>query len=111
MQSERELRTSTRRPKHMDLLRMDAGRRAVAELAACTVHRSGRADASHALMHGSGYLCKEGGSGLTPRHWNRRYFVLTDDNCLYYFASPKVPLLLQPHSHTCRMWRRWAWCR
>ena len=37
----------------------------------------------------SGFLWKVGGSGLKLKHWKRRFFVLTDDNCLYYFKSPK----------------------
>lgn len=37
----------------------------------------------------SGFLWKVGGSGLKMKHWKRRFFTLTDDNCLYYFKSPK----------------------
>eukprot|EP00048_Salpingoeca_helianthica_P015518 m.227187 g.227187 ORF g.227187 m.227187 type:complete len:806 (-) comp17143_c0_seq1:162-2579(-) len=61
--------------KTKDPLRLAARTRAVADLASCTVM--------------SGYLWKIGGSGLKPKHWQRRFFVLTDDNCLYYFKSPK----------------------
>lgn len=61
--------------KNKDPLRLAARTRAVADLSSCTVM--------------SGYLWKIGGSGLKPKHWQRRFFVLTDDNCLYYFKSPK----------------------
>eukprot|EP00042_Codosiga_hollandica_P046244 m.484138 g.484138 ORF g.484138 m.484138 type:complete len:798 (-) comp57197_c1_seq9:252-2645(-) len=61
--------------KSRDPMRLAAKSKSVAELAACTVL--------------SGYLWKQGGSGLTPKHWQRRFFVLTDDNCLYYFQSSK----------------------
>lgn len=40
-------------------------------------------------MFCSGWLWKVGGSGFKLRSWKRRYFVLTDDNCLFYFKSPK----------------------
>lgn len=42
------------------------------------------------LSTSSGFMYKLGGSGLKPKKWQKRYFVLTDDNCLYYFKSPKV---------------------
>ncbi|KAK3699577.1 hypothetical protein QZH41_014281, partial [Actinostola sp. cb2023] len=36
-----------------------------------------------------GYLLKLGGSGLTPRNWRKRWFVLKEDNCLYYYKNSK----------------------
>ena len=62
--------------KSKDPLRIGAKQVAVADLAPSTVI--------------AGYMWKIGGSGITPKHWQRRYFALTDDNCLYYFKSPKV---------------------
>ena len=38
----------------------------------------------------SGWLGKKGGSGITPRNWRRRWFVLKDDCIAYYYASPEV---------------------
>ena len=35
-----------------------------------------------------GWLMKLGGSGLTPRNWRRRWFVLKGF-CLYYFKTPQ----------------------
>eukprot|EP00039_Didymoeca_costata_P015190 m.254297 g.254297 ORF g.254297 m.254297 type:complete len:767 (-) comp16170_c2_seq1:2644-4944(-) len=61
--------------KKKDPLRIAAKSKAVADLEHCTVT--------------SGFLWKIGGSGLKLKHWKRRFFVLTDDNCLYYFKSPK----------------------
>lgn len=61
--------------KKKDPLRIAAKSRAVADLERSTVT--------------SGYLWKVGGSGIKMKHWNKRFFVLTDDNCLYYFKSPK----------------------
>lgn len=66
---------STVKDKKKDPLRLAAQSRAVADLERSTVT--------------SGFLWKIGGSGLKPKHWKRRFFVLTDDNCLYYFKSPK----------------------
>lgn len=62
--------------KTKDPLRIAAKSRSVATLEPSTVT--------------SGYLYKVGGSGLKMKHWNKRFFVLTDDNCIYYFKSPKV---------------------
>jgi len=61
--------------KKKDPLRLAAKGKSVADLESSTVT--------------SGYLWKVGGSGLKMKHWKRRYFVLTDDNCLYYFKSQK----------------------
>eukprot|EP00051_Salpingoeca_urceolata_P001249 m.39564 g.39564 ORF g.39564 m.39564 type:complete len:1241 (+) comp11285_c0_seq1:36-3758(+) len=68
-------KSSTVKDKKKDPLRVAAQHKAVADLNTCTVT--------------SGFLWKIGGSGLKPKHWKRRFFVLTDDNCLYYFKSPK----------------------
>eukprot|EP00043_Microstomoeca_roanoka_P017841 m.187570 g.187570 ORF g.187570 m.187570 type:complete len:803 (-) comp16714_c0_seq3:1065-3473(-) len=61
--------------KKSDPLRVAARTKAVADLSSSAV--------------ASGWLWKVGGSGFKLRSWKRRYFVLTDDNCLYYFKSPK----------------------
>jgi hypothetical protein len=37
----------------------------------------------------SGWLGKKGGSGITPRNWRRRWFVLKDDCIAYYYGSPE----------------------
>jgi hypothetical protein len=65
----------TKLKKKNDPLRIAAKGKAVADLESSTVT--------------SGFLWKVGGSGLKMKHWKRRFFVLTDDNCLYYFKSPK----------------------
>ncbi|KJE90709.1 hypothetical protein, variant [Capsaspora owczarzaki ATCC 30864] len=36
----------------------------------------------------SGWLAKQGGSGLTLKNWRRRWFILKDF-CLYYYKSPE----------------------
>lgn len=41
----------------------------------------------------SGWLGKKGGSGITPRNWRRRWFVLKDDCIAYYYNSPEVRIL------------------
>ena len=38
----------------------------------------------------SGWLGKKGGSGITPRNWRRRWFVLRDDCIAYYYGNPEV---------------------
>ena len=38
----------------------------------------------------NGWLGKKGGSGITPRNWRRRWFVLRDDCIAYYYSSPEV---------------------
>ena len=38
----------------------------------------------------SGWLYKKGGSGITPRNWRRRWFVLRDDCVAYYYPSSEV---------------------
>ena len=38
----------------------------------------------------SGWLSKKGGSGITPRNWRRRWFVVRDDCIAYYYTSPEV---------------------
>ena len=38
----------------------------------------------------SGWLEKKGGSGLTPRNWRRRWFVLRDNCIAYYYSTPEV---------------------
>ena len=42
----------------------------------------------------SGWLGKKGGSGITPRNWRRRWFVLKDDCIAYYYGSPEVDIHL-----------------
>jgi hypothetical protein len=37
----------------------------------------------------SGWLEKRGGSGITPRNWRRRWFVLRDDCIAYYYSDPE----------------------
>jgi hypothetical protein len=66
---------ATKYKKKNDPLRLAAKSKAVADLESSTVT--------------GGFLWKVGGSGLKMKHWKRRYFALTDDNCLYYFKSPK----------------------
>eukprot|EP00053_Salpingoeca_punica_P017075 m.163317 g.163317 ORF g.163317 m.163317 type:complete len:737 (-) comp17110_c2_seq1:638-2848(-) len=61
--------------KKSDPLRIAAAGKSAVELSASAVH--------------TGFMYKLGGSGLKPKKWQKRYFVLTDDNCLYYFKSPK----------------------
>lgn len=39
-----------------------------------------------------GFMCKLGGSGLTPKNWRRRWFVLKDKR-LYYYKTAFVSLL------------------
>lgn len=38
----------------------------------------------------SGWLEKRGGTGMTPRNWRRRWFVLRDDCIAYYYSGPEV---------------------
>ena len=38
----------------------------------------------------SGWLEKRGGSGITPRNWRRRWFILRDDCIAYYYSDPEV---------------------
>lgn len=38
----------------------------------------------------SGWLLKKGGSGVTPRNWRRRWFVVRDDCIAYYYRSSSV---------------------
>ena len=35
----------------------------------------------------TGWLTKQGGSGLTPKNWRKRWFVLKGDNMYYYKSS------------------------
>ena len=70
---------------------------------------------SGSVIH-RGWLGKKGGSGITPRNWRRRWFVLRDDCIAYYYSSPEVMghtgciygrVLSSPHlftGHTC------PWC-
>eukprot|EP00795_Rhopilema_esculentum_P008608 gene8608-14619_t len=37
----------------------------------------------------SGFMMKLGGTGLTPKNWRKRWFVLRSDHCLYYYKNPK----------------------
>jgi len=39
-----------------------------------------------------GWMNKQGGSGLTPKNWRRRWFVLKD-NRLYYYKTAFVSWL------------------
>ena len=38
----------------------------------------------------NGWLNKRGGTGMTPRNWRRRWFVVRDDCVAYYYSSPDV---------------------
>lgn len=38
----------------------------------------------------SGWLYKKGGSGITPRNWRKRWFILRDDCITYYYPSSEV---------------------
>lgn len=38
----------------------------------------------------SGWLTKRGGTGMTPRNWRRRWFVVRDDCIAYYYSSSEV---------------------
>ena len=44
--------------------------------------------ACYALLAASGWLTKQGGSGLTPKNWRRRWFVLKA-GAVYYYKSPE----------------------
>eukprot|EP00111_Clytia_hemisphaerica_P003390 TCONS_00009681-protein len=39
----------------------------------------------------SGYLFKQGGTGITPKNWRLRWFELKKDNCLYYYKNEQDP--------------------
>ena len=39
-----------------------------------------------------GYLVKQGGSGFL-KNWRRRWFILKDDHCLYYYKTDKVIII------------------
>ena len=39
-----------------------------------------------------GFMCKLGGSGLTPKNWRRRWFVLKDKR-LYYYKTAFVSVV------------------
>ena len=41
----------------------------------------------------SGWLEKKGGSGITPRNWRRRWFVLKDDCIAYYYKESEASTL------------------
>lgn len=36
------------------------------------------------------WLYKKGGTGLTPRNWRKRWFVVRDDCVAYYYPSSEV---------------------
>ena len=38
----------------------------------------------------NGWLTKRGGTGMTPRNWRRRWFVVRDDCIAYYYHTPDV---------------------
>ena len=38
----------------------------------------------------NGWLYKKGGSGMTPRNWRRRWFIVRDDCIAYYYPSSEV---------------------
>lgn len=40
-----------------------------------------------------GFMCKMGGSGLTPKNWRRRWFVLKDKKLYYYKTAFDVSAL------------------
>lgn len=40
----------------------------------------------------SGYLFKQGGTGMTPKNWRLRWFELKKDNCLYYYKNEQDPI-------------------
>lgn len=46
-----------------------------------------------------GFMCKLGGSGLTPKNWRRRWFVLKDKK-LYYYKTAFVSSCLYAHTQS-----------
>lgn len=46
----------------------------------------------------SGWLYKRGGTGMTPRNWRQRWFVVRDDCVAYYYPSPDVSI------YECNYW-------
>ena len=47
----------------------------------------------------SGWLWKKGGTGLTPRNWRHRWFVLRDDCIVYYYSCPEVNAVLNYYDY------------
>ena len=47
-------------------------------------------------------MCKLGGSGLTPKNWRRRWFILKDKK-LYYYKTAFVSLLSSLHTPHCTL--------
>ncbi|XP_048590319.1 FK506-binding protein 5 isoform X2 [Nematostella vectensis] len=65
--------------------------------------QSAPVDGNTAMAILSGHLLKLGGTGLTPRNWRKRWFVLKEDNNLYYYkhskdTSPCGVIVLQNYS-------------
>jgi len=56
------------------------------ESSSSTLNRLAFSSEKHNILH-CGYLLKLGGTGLVPKHWNKRWFVLRGDNCLYYYRN------------------------
>lgn len=55
----------------------------------------------------SGWLTKLGGSGLTPKNWRRRWFVLKD-NTVYYYKTPSDRKVSQKLHLQDGFWKMWS---